>query len=62
MARFCRRAPTGPFDGLFAMRLLFLILFVVALIAWNLQRKLEESKDWTENSPRLRASATPSSR
>ena len=30
------------------MRLLFLILFVVALIAWNLQRKLEESKDWTE--------------
>ena len=38
----------GPFDGLFAMRLLFLILFVVALIAWNLQRKLEESKDWTE--------------
>lgn len=38
----------GPFDGLFGMRLLFLILFVVALVAWNLQRKLEESKDWTE--------------
>ena len=30
------------------MRLLFLILLVVALVAWNLQRKLEESKDWTE--------------
>ena len=28
----------GPFDGLFAMRLLFAILFVVAMIAWNLQR------------------------
>lgn len=38
----------GPFDGLFGMRLLFLILFVVALIAWNLQRKLQESRDWTE--------------
>ena len=37
----------GPFDGLFAMRLLFAILFVVALFAWNLQRKLQESTDWT---------------
>lgn len=37
----------GPFDGLFAMRLLFAILFVVALVAWNLQRKLQESTDWT---------------
>lgn len=37
----------GPFDGLFAMRLLFAILFVVAMIAWNLQRKLQESTDWT---------------
>lgn len=38
----------GPFDGLFGMRLLFLLLFVIALIAWNLQRKLEESRDWVE--------------
>lgn len=38
----------GPFDGLLATRLLFLVLFVVALIAWNLQRKLQESSDWAE--------------
>lgn len=38
----------GPFDGLLATRLLFLMLFVVALIAWNLQRQLQESKDWAE--------------
>ncbi len=38
----------GPFDGLLATRLLFLVLFVVALIAWNLQRQLQESKDWEE--------------
>ena len=30
----------GPFDGMLATRLLFLVLFIVALIAWNLQRQL----------------------
>ena len=38
----------GPFGGLLATRILFCILFVVALIAWNLQRQLQESADWAE--------------
>lgn len=38
----------GPFDGLLATRIIFLVLFVVALIAWNLQRQLQESADWAE--------------
>lgn len=38
----------GPFDGLLATRILFLILFVVSLVAWNLQRHLQESADWAE--------------
>lgn len=38
----------GPFDGLLATRILFLMLFVVALVAWNLQRQLQESADWAE--------------
>ncbi|MEF2656458.1 MAG: MFS transporter [Eggerthellaceae bacterium] len=38
----------GMFDGLLAMRILFAVLFIVALIAWNLQRQLQESTDWTE--------------
>lgn len=38
----------GPFDGLFATRILFCVLLVVALIAWNLQRQLQESQDWAE--------------
>ncbi len=36
----------GPFDGMLATRILFFVLFVVALIAWNLQRQLDESADW----------------
>ena len=36
----------GPFGGLLATRILFLVLFIVALVAWNLQRKLQESADW----------------
>ena len=35
----------GPFDGLLSTRILFLVL---ALVAWNLQRQLQESKDWAE--------------
>lgn len=43
----------GPFDGLLATRLLFLVLFVVALIAWSLQRKLQESSDWAEKNQEI---------
>ncbi|EAE5726891.1 MFS transporter [Listeria monocytogenes] len=32
--------------GLLGNRLLFLSLLIVAFVAWQLQRKLEESKDW----------------
>lgn len=32
----------------FSSRVVFFSLFVVAFIAWNLQRKLEESREWTE--------------
>jgi inositol transporter-like SP family MFS transporter len=34
--------------ALFGNRLIFGSLFVVAFIAWNLQRKLNESEDWKE--------------
>lgn len=34
----------GPFDGLLSTRILFLVLLVVALVAWNLQRQLQESR------------------
>lgn len=33
----------------FSSRIVFLSLFIVAFIAWNLQRKLEESKEWETN-------------
>ncbi len=38
----------GPFDGLLGSRIVFLVLFVVSLVAWNLQRNLQESTDWAE--------------
>lgn len=38
----------GPFDGLLATRVLFLVLLVVALVAWNLQRQLQESEEWVK--------------
>lgn len=34
--------------NVFSSRLIFGSLFIVAFIAWNLQRKLNESKDWEE--------------
>ncbi|MFV0564741.1 MAG: MFS transporter [Flavobacteriaceae bacterium] len=34
--------------NVFSSRLIFGSLFVVAFIAWNLQRKLNESKDWED--------------
>lgn len=38
----------GPFDGLLGYRLIFLLLFIISLIAWNLQRQLKESQDWVK--------------
>ncbi len=35
----------GPFDGVLGMRKIYATLLIVALIAWNLQRQLQESKD-----------------
>ena len=43
--------------GLFGSRLLFVSLVVVAIIAWVLQRQLEESKDWEEENARQAATA-----
>lgn len=34
--------------NVFSSRIIFGSLFVVAFIAWTLQRKLNESKDWEE--------------
>ncbi|MFD0990047.1 MFS transporter [Mariniflexile jejuense] len=34
--------------NVFSSRIIFGSLFIVAFIAWNLQRKLNESKDWQE--------------
>ena len=34
--------------NVFSSRMIFASLFIVAFIAWNLQRKLNESKDWEE--------------
>lgn len=35
--------------NVFSSRLVFLSLFVVAFIAWNMQRRLEESREWEES-------------
>lgn len=42
--------------GLLGNRLLFLSLLIVAFVAWQLQRKLEESKDWEEEQVKLKES------
>ena len=39
----------GAALNVFSSRVVFFSLFVVAFIAWNLQRRLEESRDWTES-------------
>lgn len=38
--------------GLLGNRLLFVSLVLVAVVAWSLQRQLEESKDWEEENAR----------
>ena len=37
---------SGNALNVFSSRVVFLSLFIVAFIAWNMQRKLEESSDW----------------
>ncbi|WP_088839090.1 MFS transporter [Listeria sp. ILCC792] len=47
--------------GLFGNRLLFLSLLIVAIVAWSLQRRLDESKDWEAEQAKLKAAATKQS-
>ncbi|EJR3078886.1 MFS transporter [Listeria monocytogenes] len=42
--------------GLLGNRLLFLSLLIVAFVAWQLQRKLEESKDWEAEQMKMKES------
>ncbi|EMV4670944.1 MFS transporter [Listeria monocytogenes] len=42
--------------GLLGNRLLFLSLLIVAFVAWRLQRKLEESKDWEAEQVKMKES------
>lgn len=51
----------GPFDGVLGMRIIYLILFIVALVAWNLQRQLQESKDWEEKNKKTEANKSKES-
>lgn len=47
IATFCiGEAATVEAINVFSSRIIFGSLFIVAFIAWNLQRKLNESKDW----------------
>ena len=42
---------SGHALNVFSSRVVFFSLFVIAFIAWNLQRQLEESKEFKRNSP-----------
>ncbi|EDN9704627.1 MFS transporter [Listeria monocytogenes] len=42
--------------GLLGNRLLFLSLLIVSFVAWQLQRKLEESKDWEAEQVKMKES------
>ncbi|GGG11344.1 sugar transporter [Paenibacillus aceti] len=44
--------------GLLGNRLLFLSLLIVAVVAWSLQRRLDESKDWEAEQAKLNQSGT----
>lgn len=46
---------TGDMLNVFSSRIVFFSLFVVAFIAWNMQRKLDESKEWTDSLKASRA-------
>ncbi len=41
--------------NVFSSRVVFLSLFIVAFIAWNMQRKLEESHDWKASREAVKA-------
>lgn len=41
--------------NVFSSRVVFLSLFIVAFIAWNMQRKLEESHDWKASRDTVKA-------
>ncbi|MBO4215958.1 MAG: MFS transporter [Bacteroidaceae bacterium] len=41
--------------NVFSSRVVFLSLFIVAFIAWNMQRKLEESSDWKASREAVKA-------
>ena len=46
---------SGDALHVYSSRLVFFSLFVVAFIAWNLQRKLDESKEWTDSNQAAKA-------
>ncbi len=46
---------SGDALNVFSSRVVFFSLFVVAFIAWNMQRKLEESSDWKESKAAAKA-------
>ncbi|MBR4365678.1 MAG: MFS transporter [Bacteroidaceae bacterium] len=46
---------SGDALNVFSSRVVFFSLFVVAFIAWNLQRKLEESNEWKESKAAAKA-------
>ena len=56
-ARFCRRAPTGPSTACSPCACCSSSCSWWRSVAWNLQRKLEESKDWTGKAGRGRRQA-----
>lgn len=41
--------------NVFSSRILFSVLFVVAFIAWNMQRRLQESSEWTASKEEAKA-------
>ena len=53
---YSRLAREGILKALFCGLIVgFAVNFVVAFIAWNLQRKLEESKEWTDSNQAAKA-------
>lgn len=60
LASFCLGASVDVLDeatvNVFSSRILFSVLFVVAFVAWNLQRRLEESSEWTVSKQKAMAS------
>lgn len=59
LASACLGAPVAELPeaevNVFSSRILFSVLFIVAFVAWNLQRRLEESSEWTANREKAKA-------